>query len=214
MIDNIFYVTTSTFSPIFYVELKNKSYRLEPRIASSIHHPAAHSPAAHPWPPQRIRRGLFPLKTVMSSKRPSPDAEQLRTPSQSSKQARLLPVPTPATPGPALRFIPVDSPVLAVKGTTCLSLGLYPSDIKQPPRICNKCLHFWEKKLNGNLKQHQPARSGRTSYDCERSFDPGVTADPYKLLACEQFKALFSVTCVTPASVGQCVTPSNKPKSW
>ena len=48
---------------------------------------------------------------------------------------------------------------------------------------------------------------------CERPFDPGCTADPYKQRVCEQFKALFSGTCVSSASVGHCVTPSNKPKA-
>ena len=47
---------------------------------------------------------------------------------------------------------------------------------------------------------------------CERPFDPGCTADPYKRSACEKFKALFSGTCVTSASVERCVTPSNHPK--
>ena len=36
-IAKLFYVITSTFSPILYVEPKNNSYRLEPRIVSSIH---------------------------------------------------------------------------------------------------------------------------------------------------------------------------------
>ena len=36
-IAKLFYVITSTFSPILYVEPKNNSYRLEPRIVLSIH---------------------------------------------------------------------------------------------------------------------------------------------------------------------------------
>ena len=36
-IAKLFYVVTSTFSLILYVEPKNNSYRLEPRIVSSIH---------------------------------------------------------------------------------------------------------------------------------------------------------------------------------
>ena len=52
----------------------------------------------------------------------------------------------------------------------------------------------------------QPQRSARMS--CDRPFDPGITADPYKLLVCDQFKALFSGTCAASASV----TPSKGSK--
>ena len=44
---------------------------------------------------------------------------------------------------------------------------------------------------------------------CERPFDPGRTADPYKRRAREEFKALFSGTCVAPAPADHCVTSSN-----
>ena len=44
---------------------------------------------------------------------------------------------------------------------------------------------------------------------CERPFDPGRTAESYKRRASEEFKALFSGTCVVPAPAGHCVTPSN-----
>ena len=48
---------------------------------------------------------------------------------------------------------------------------------------------------------------------CERPFDPGPTADPYKRRACEEFKALFSGTCVAPAPARHCVTPSHGPRA-
>ena len=47
---------------------------------------------------------------------------------------------------------------------------------------------------------------------CNRPFDPGIAANQNKRLACEQFKALFSGTCVAPASTGHCITPSNEPR--
>ena len=111
-----------------------------------------------------------------------------------------------------LKLILVDSPVWAVKRNTCLLLGLDLRNTKQLPRICNNCICYWENKLKRNVNMKpQPLWSGRMSCDCP--FDPDNNAEPaYKRLACEQFKALLSGTCVTMVSQGHCATPSSGPK--
>ena len=149
----------------------------------------------------------------MSLKRPSPGAEPLRTPSQPPRQTYVSSASLPVNSGPALRSLPVNSSVWALKSNTCLSLGLDPSESSHSAVICNKCTHYWETKLRRNVKL-TPQRQRSVRMSCERPFDCADTADPYKRRLCDRFKSLFSWTLVAaasagPASVGHCVTPSN-----
>ena len=78
-----------------------------------------------------------------------------------------------------LRELPTDSPVWALKTTTCLSLGLNPIDPNHQPVICNNCVLFWQKKLKFDLSKYSEApRSRRTI--CDRPFDCSENAEEGK----------------------------------
>ena len=146
----------------------------------------------------------------MPPKRPPPGATHQFTPPTRSLRRRVLPPSqSPAATRP-LRHIPPDSTEWADQRTTCLSLGLNPSDATHGSVTCDKCLLFWEKKLRWNVANL--ANEERSGYrmECERPFDcSDAEFNPkykYKVQTRDKFKSLFN----SPGLVVSPATPRNK----
>ena len=97
----------------------------------------------------------------------------------------------------------------AMKMTTCLSLGLNPSDAAHMPVICNNCTLFWEKRLLYDISKYdKQKRSVRMT--CERPFDCRDDAVEAKVEGRERLKSLFAAPgTVSAPSGGHWVMPVN-----
>ena len=133
--------------------------------------PADPPPTTDPWHLLLVRREYVATRAAMAPKRPSPGACEQHTPPQRSVRSRVTPTSHSRRETPNLRHIHPDSPEWTDPRTTCLSLGLDPSDTIHAGVICNKCLFFWERKLRGDVANlANKERSGRRM-TCERPFD-------------------------------------------
>ena len=150
----------------------------------------------------------------MPPKRPPPGTNQLRTPSQRSVRPRVSPASRSLTATPSLRHILPDSPAWADPRTTCLSLGLDPSDATHKDVICNKCFYFWESKLRSDISNlaHEQRSVRRTI--CERPFDCSDAEQnskyKYKALTRDKLKSLFASPGLVVFPAIQHVTPSSR----
>ena len=94
-------------------------------------------------------------------------------------------------PNQKLRHIPNNSPEWTAETTTCLSLGLDPSDPDVGSYACGGCKEYWEKELYSDINNSsEKARSCRTS--CDRVFACGNSAQPYRIRVREELKGLFA----------------------
>ena len=150
----------------------------------------------------------------MSSKRPLPDPDDARTPSNRSVRSRRSPVPATMSSRPSLTVIPSLSPIWTMELTTCLSLRLDPGYAVHRNVICRNCIRFWEDKLKMDISkynnQNRPVRMF-----CDRPFDCSNGATETKVNTCEKLKGLFVAPVVDPASdkvpsVGHFVTPGKR----
>ena len=90
--------------------------------------PADPPPTTDPWHLLLVRREYVATRAAMAPKRPSPGACEQHTPPQRSVRSRVTPTSHSQRETPNLRHIPPDSPEWTDPQTTCLSLGLEPSD--------------------------------------------------------------------------------------
>ena len=148
----------------------------------------------------------------MSSKRPSLDADNVHRQPPQKVVARRSSASVLSEPKVELRKIPSDSRVWGMKATTCLSIGLDPSDINHKPVVCNNCTSFWEIKLKYDISKYSKKPVSRR-YLCERPFDCSDRAEKGKVHARDRMRRLFSGDGdLSAPSSGQastcCVTPT------
>ena len=95
-------------------------------------------------------------------------------------------------PNQKLRHIPNNSPEWTAETTTCLSLGLDPSDPDVGSYACRGCKEYWEKELRSDINNSsEKSRSCRTS--CDRVFACDNSARPSRIRLREELKELFAI---------------------
>jgi hypothetical protein len=128
---------------------------------------------------------------AMTVKRRHPDADNVHRQPPQKVFARRSSASVLLEPKVELRKIPSDSRVWGMKATTCLSLGLDPSDINHKPVVCNNCTSFWETKLKYDISKYSKKPVSRR-YLCERPFDCSDRVEKGKVHARDRMKRLFS----------------------
>ena len=131
--------------------------------------------------PPSARRTIH-VVPAMSSQRPSLDAANVHRQPPQKVVARRSSASVLSEPKVELRKIPSDSRVWGMKATTCLSIGLDPSDINHKPVVCNNCTSFWEIKLKYDISKYSKKPVSRR-YLCERPFDCSDRAEKGKVHA-------------------------------
>jgi len=132
---------------------------------------------------------------AMPPKRRSPGAHDLCTPSTRPVRRRISPASHSPAATPSLRHIPRDSPEWADPGTTCLSLGLNPSNADHSGVTCNNCKFFWEKKLGCNVANLANEERSSRRMMCDRPFDCSDTGNNNLIMKHIQYNSEFIIYC-------------------